>query len=747
MNYRRKVMIVDDSPVNRMIVSKILSDSFDVIEAENGLDALKILMNQAGSISLIILDIVMPVMDGYTFLESYSSIPQAGNIPVIVATQMDSEQDEVKALSAGAADFITKPYKPEVIRHRVANIIRMRENAAFINSIERDALTSLYTKEAFYTLAAEIIEHDPTNLFDIVCIDIENFHIVNDLYGEHEGDMLLCNIAQSLDAIVGSVGGIVSRFGGDVFAAILPVLDQLQWQEFVDEFQTKLKDQHIPSNVQVKYGIFRASDRSLSVRAMCDRAVQALSTIKGKYDVFHVYYDDEMGMRLKYELELASDMRRALSEQRFKVYYQPKYDLITEQIIGAEALVRWMHPEKGIISPAEFIPVFEANGFITQLDSFVWDTTCRDLRRWLDEGKKPMPVSVNVSRIDIYNESLPDILESIIHKYAIPINLLRLEITETAYVKNQQQLVRMVNRLKRHGFIIEMDDFGSGFSSLTMLSETPVDVIKLDMSLLANRYKSERSTSIIRFIINLADELGISVIAEGIETLDDLEYLKKLKCRYGQGFYFSKPLTADEYEKLMDAILMQPKDCLPKQAKTAIGSAAAEQSKGEMRSVVDAQGRQLDALTRLLHLSTFAEAAQKRLDECPDGNTLLVLNLDNFALVNENYGQKHCDDLLRSVAAFLHREFREDELISRVGSDEFAVFVSDGMPCESVCERMNGVCKRMIAQIGVSCSMGIALSEHLCAEFDVLYSNAVQAMREVKKTRKNGCAVYGKLGS
>ena len=980
MNYRRKILVVDDSSVNRMIVSKILSDSFDIIEAEDGLDAMEILTRDADSISLIILDIVMPIMDGYTFLENYSKISQAGSIPVIVATQMDSEKDEVHALSAGAADYITKPYKPDVIRHRVNNIIKLRETASLINTIERDMLTSLYTKEAFYTRANSLITHDPTNLFDIVCIDIENFRLVNDLFGEKEGDKLLCTIAESLDTIVGSVGGIVGRLGGDVFVAIMPVLDQLQWQEFVEEFQGNLKDSRMPANVQVKYGIYRTVDRSVSVRAMCDRALQALHSIKGKYGVTHAYYDDEMGSRRKYELALTTDMKGALSEEQFKVFYQPKYDLNTKKIIGAEALVRWLHPERGMISPGEFIPLFESNGFITQLDFFVWESVCKSLRKWLDEGKNPFPVSVNVSRIDIYNEALPEMLLGLISKYEIPAKLFHLEITETAYVKNQQQLIRMVNRLKKSGFIIEMDDFGSGFSSLTMLTEIPVDVIKLDMSLLTNRKKSDKSTSVLRFIINLSRELGIPVIAEGVETREDINYLKALKCKYGQGFFFSKPVAAEFYEKLMtdkdarfggaggetegavsgaialnlenvfgtlpcgiasfdlkngtleasndmfarivgysepselvqahplienlfvpefratcremmeklrsklmstveafgvvpetpdggesrctlmlrstvvsgrEVVMALLSDFSEEYAESAsyndlkaiIGNmpggmikfnaddyrvdfvsdsfseltgytgeetllkydgrfdrmiyredreytlaAMAEQLNmyGEavcdhrieladgtiqwftatIRLTRDGAGnrwcyamlhkksdipeRQLsnynthiDNLTHLLDKSAFEATATERLMEGCESSVLITLDLDNFSLVNENYGHKHCDELLKVVADFLRKEFRERDVIARIGSDEFAVLVTNASQPESVFERMNGICKRMIAQIGVSCSMGVAIGGKESTDFETLFTHAMRAMREVKKTRKNGCALYG----
>lgn len=283
---------------------------------------------------------------------------------------------------------------------------------------------------------------------------------------------------------------------------------------------------------------------------MCDRALTACNSIKGKYGISFAYYDDTFRQKTLSEQFILDGMRVALKEKQFVVYYQPKYALSTEEIIGAEALVRWQHPQKGLMSPAEFIPLFERNGFITDLDIYVWDAVCSDLNSWIREGKHIIPISVNVSRTDIYNPELPDILCALTDKYGIPISLLHLEITETAYTEDSDQLINTVNKLIELGFLIEMDDFGSGYSSLNMLSELPINILKLDMSFI-NESANDRKKRILRVITYLARELNLPVVAEGVETEKQVLLLRELGCDYAQGYYYARPKSKEDFIKLM----------------------------------------------------------------------------------------------------------------------------------------------------------------------------------------------------
>lgn len=546
---KRFVLVVDDTSVNRRLLSKILSDTYIVLEAENGKEALEVLEKYGDSISLILLDLVMPVMDGYEFLEKQQNIPILSTIPVIITTQKDSASDEIEALSKGASDFLTKPYNATIIKHRVANIIKIRETAAFVNVVEHDALTGLYNKEAFYERVSQILSCNTENdLYNIVCIDVENFKLFNDMFGEKEGDKFLCEVADAIKSNLTFFRGIASRITGDIFVALIPSKDHEE-QEFIKAIQKHIQGYTSRFNVILRFGIYQIVDEDISVRAMCDRAKLASQTIKGIYDRYFVYYDDEIRNSLMHQQELTGAMAEALETEQFKVYYQPKFSLDREDLIGGEALVRWHHPEKGFMPPADFIPLFERNGFITSIDLYVFETTCKLIKQWTEMGYKIVPISVNISRVDIYNNDLPNILTSIVEKYDIDKKYIHLEITETAYTENPRQLIEAVKIFKEKGFILEMDDFGSGYSSLNMLSDVPVDMLKLDMKFLQS--DSEKNKDILDFIVGLAQRLNLSVIAEGIETKGEANFLRKIGCEYGQGYYFSKPLPIEEFEKVI----------------------------------------------------------------------------------------------------------------------------------------------------------------------------------------------------
>lgn len=295
---------------------------------------------------------------------------------------------------------------------------------------------------------------------------------------------------------------------------------------------------------------------------MCDRAMLAAESIKGKYGVLSADYNDSIRTRLLNETEIANDMAAAVSERQFMVYLQPKYDLATEKIAGAEALVRWEHPTRGFMPPDQFVPLFEKNGFITELDTFVWEETCAIIRSWLDRGGKYVPVSVNVSRADIYDPELPEKLLDMVHRHKLEPKHLHLEITETAYTQNPQQLIEVVRRLKELGFLIEMDDFGSGYSSLNMLSELPIDILKLDMKFIQNEGKDGRR-NILSFVIGLAKWLNLIVVAEGVETREQMLTLRNMDCNLVQGYYYSRPLPAERFTGLlMDSEVVSIEDSL-----------------------------------------------------------------------------------------------------------------------------------------------------------------------------------------
>ena len=546
----KKILVVEDNALNRSLLCQILSADYDVEEAENGQEALGVLRQFGEGISLILLDIIMPVMDGYTFLSIMKADPSYSSIPVIVTTQNDAESDEVAALSHGATDFVAKPYKPQVILHRVAGIIRLRETAAMINMIQYDRLTGLYSKQYFYQQAGEVLLRNPDQQYDIICSDIENFKLINDVFGVKAGDSLLRGIGNAYAERLKGIG-ICGRLNSDQFVCLLKHRDDYTDDMFIEAsgLMNGLLDIH---NIVMKWGIYNVEDRSVPIEQICDRALLAARSIKGQYGKYFAIYDDTLRNQLLREQAITDSMESALSQNQFLVYLQPKYRIKDEALVGAEALVRWNHPFWGFLSPAEFIPLFEKNGFITRLDRFVWEKACAVLHDWDERGYYPMSVSVNVSRADIYNEDLADTLVTIIKKYDLDPSRLHLEITESAYTENPKQIIDTVTTLRELGFVIEMDDFGSGYSSLNMLNDMPIDILKLDMKFIRSEMAKPKSQGIPQFIINLARWMNLSVVAEGVETKAQLLRLTEIGCDYVQGYYFAKPMPCQEFEGLLD---------------------------------------------------------------------------------------------------------------------------------------------------------------------------------------------------
>lgn len=555
MVLKRKVLVVEDSVINRTMLGAILSSEYEVFEAENGEEALAVLKEHHEAISLILLDIMMPVMDGYTFLSIMKAEPAYTSIPVIVTTQSDSEEDEIAALAHGASDFVAKPYRPKVILHRVASIIHLRETAAMVNLFKYDRLTGLYSQEFFYQRVRETLLRNPDRDYDIICTDIENFKLINDIFGVSEGDELLRNTADCFKECIAE-NGICAHFNADHFGCLRERRSDY-FDAFFIQAEKAINARFNTKSILLKWGVYAVTDRSVSVEQMFDRAFLAIRTIKGCYGKHYAFYDDALRGKLLREQSITDSMESALAEGQFDIFLQPKYSVFGQKLAGAESLVRWVHPEWGVMSPAEFIPLFEQNGFITKLDQFIWDKTCETLREWLDKGYPSIPVSVNVSRADIYQADIADILIRMMRKYDLPCSSMPLEITESAYTENPEQIVDTVGHLRRLGFIVEMDDFGSGYSSLNMLNTMPLDVLKLDMQFIQSELIKSVDKGILPFVMEIARFLNLIVVAEGVETKEQLERLQEIGCDYVQGYYFAKPMPRLAFETLLKDLSAQ----------------------------------------------------------------------------------------------------------------------------------------------------------------------------------------------
>ncbi|MDO5115568.1 MAG: EAL domain-containing protein [Synergistaceae bacterium] len=415
-----------------------------------------------------------------------------------------------------------------------------------------DSLTGLMDKERFCKEAQALTAAGEKGQYCMVSVDIEHFKLFNEWYGRERGDILLRELSEILRKIAGEFGGLASRFGDDDFAMLLR-------SDFLSETAVVEKriTEHIfcaecGVNLLPAIGVYVVEDTSAPIQTIYDRATISMDLVKGRYLNRTQIYSDNMRRSLEDDQLLLAELKHALENDEFIIYLQPKCSIRTGKIVGSEALARWKHPTRGIVGPGDFIPFMERAGMIFEIDVRVWEATCRVLRSWIDAGIEPLPVSVNVSRADIYNRDLISVLCGLTDKYNIPRGLLNLEVTESVYVQNEEQMLKVMRELRSLGFLILMDDFGSGYSSLHMLKEMELDIIKIDMRFLEMSQENiRRGSSIIEFVIYLAKLLGYRVIAEGVETLEQAEFLLSQNCEYAQGYYFHKPMPVSEFEKLL----------------------------------------------------------------------------------------------------------------------------------------------------------------------------------------------------
>ncbi len=687
---KRRMLVVDDDKISRLMLSKVFGSEYQVEEAKNGAEAMLRLRHFSTSVSVVLLDLMMPDMDGYEVLRKMQADVDLRTIPVIVVSGSDDRETLLKAIESGATDYVTKPVDTELIRIRVRSAISKAENERLMaqnsylrlqreeelkyrtvlestgtvvveydwhnrvfiydNTITdclagsydhrplwqvflsdmvadssdvkamqdgllalatdrsrskfsrlvmlktpskqkhwfrmnvykqadsfglaekmmitfndvheevlsnekllfqatRDELTGLYNRAGFIRRATELIADREPGYYILACLDIEKFKVINDQYGTARGDEVLRQLARVLEGFNGGRDTLCCRVSGDNFTVLYPaaILDTAEIARNHDAAQ--LLDGTLPT-LRIYVGRCLVDDKSLPVSAIYDRASIAKETVKGRYDAYVATYDESMRASILRRQAITGQMNAALTGGQFEVWLQPQFNHSTGMLSGAESLVRWRHPKEGLIAPAAFIPIFEQNGFVYELDKFVWEQTCVLLRGWLDRGLHPVPVSVNISRYDVFRGDLISVVSGLVEKYGLSRDMLRLEITESAFSESSEQIIRVVRQLVELGFVVEIDDFGSGYSSLNTLKDVPAQVLKLDMKFLENDSNAQRGGSIIESVIRMARWLGMSVIAEGVETVEQADYLRSIGCEHIQGFLYSRPVEAPEFERI-----------------------------------------------------------------------------------------------------------------------------------------------------------------------------------------------------
>ena len=689
---KHRMLVVDDDKMACQLLAAIFKDKFIVDTVNDGRMALIRMRRYGAGISVVLLDLLMPGLDGFAILEKMRESAEMRTIPVVVVSSASDPEVSLRAIQSGASDFVTKPIDPNIIRTRVESAVSKAENERlraqnsylqlqsgeeakyrtviestgtivieydWVNNVfsydpsiseyisgtydgrrlwqimlsdrvaasmdvkamqefvhdlandrdhsvgsmivllkaasgdkhwfrlsvfkkedeyrltkkllltfndvneevlvdnklrfqaERDDLTGLYNRRTFLAKAEEMMRSKPAGYYFISVIDIDGFKTINDRFGHAEGDRMLRYMADRLQGLADRVTGLCGRLGSDVFVTLCPhnqsvlKLSDRQPKELLSGYQLGLE-------LTCSAGHYLVDDPDITMDKMLDRASLAKQSVKGSYSSKQAWYDEGMREQVLFEQEIVGSMETALDSGEFELHLQPQYDQTNGRMFGAEALVRWRH-NGTVLPPDRFIPLFEKNGFIMRLDEYVWEQTCVLLRRWLDEGRVVVPVSVNLSRVDLYNPELRGLLNGLIEKYRLSVTLLRLEITETAYTQDSRQLIEVVDGLRKDGFFIEMDDFGSGYSSFNMFKDIMVDMVKLDMKFLmtADNGNAGRSGLILNSIVRLSRWLNIPVIAEGVETPRQADFLKTIGCNLAQGYLYARPMPVSEFEELL----------------------------------------------------------------------------------------------------------------------------------------------------------------------------------------------------
>ena len=546
---RRLILIVEDEFVNREILRMILEQDYETAVAETGAEAMAFIRENRETLSLVLLDLNLPDGHGLDILRKMKEDELTSRLPVIVLTS--DKEAEVESLNSGASDFISKPYPMnEIIRARIRRTIELSENRDLIRWTERDQLTGLYNRDYFYRYADRYDVFHKDEPTDALNVDVSRFHMINERYGKAAGDEMLRRIARELRRLVGPSGGIVCRREADTFQVYCPHRED--YAAFADSVAAAACGDGM-GKIRIRIGVFPNVDKSMEMAHRFHNAKQAADQIRGSYTRTVAFYDDELHAKEAFAERLLDGFQAALDRKQFVVYFQPKYDIRpdTPLLCGAEALVRWKHPELGMVSPGVFIPLFESNGLIRELDNYVWRESAAQLGVWKRRFGSIVPVSVNMSRIDVLDPALTGTLRKLVMDNALDYSDLHLEVTESAYTQDADQILSTVRTLREMGFIIEMDDFGSGYSSLNMISTLPIDVLKLDMQFIRTAFSENGDTRMLEIVCDISRLLQVPMIAEGVETKEQMRALRELGCDIAQGYCFARPMPAEEFEQYL----------------------------------------------------------------------------------------------------------------------------------------------------------------------------------------------------
>ncbi len=727
MNGRRQVLVAAGEPESRQRLSGMLANGYEVISVATGASVLEQLYANKDSMGLVLLELPLPDMQGIDIIRQVNEDPQLMRIPVVALA--DDKAMEAELLNGGAMDFIAaSDLRPDALLARVRHAIELSENRYIIRFAERDQLTGLYNKEFFFSYAEQYDAYHKDLAMDAILVNVSHFHMINERYGKAYGDDVLRRIGGRIADHVHPDGGIVCRREGDTFLIYCP-----HRQDYDKILQNACSG--MDSRVHLRMGVYPNVDKALDMDQRFDRAKLASDTVRNSYTRTVAIYDDKLHKNEIYTEQLLLDFPKAIEEKQFVVYYQPKFEIQPTMPVlnSAEALVRWKHPKLGMISPGDFIPLFESNGLIRTLDSYVWRTVAAQMRDWKDRIGFCVPVSVNVSRVDIFDYDLVDHMRRLVQEFDLSPDEFLLEITESAYTQDSAQIIETVKRLRDAGFHIEVDDFGSGYSSLNMIASLPMDALKLDMEFMRNAFKERKNTKMLDAVIDIAYSLEVPTIAEGVETAEQMFALKEMGCDIVQGYYFSRPVPAEEYERF----LVERKQMLDG---TADHDRELKVKPAEQFAYEALHDPQTGLYNHSAYKMLLKDADQRNI-------ALLIANLDDYDAILRENGQSAADECVQLVASVLHHSFRSVDFVCRIGVDEFAVIMTrvnsgmKGLISEKV-DRINALIRENGRELPpITLSLGVAFADRENPQGDIFHDADV-ALSRMKAMKQHGWAIF-----
>lgn len=546
---KKTILVVDDEPINRDILSAILKEDFEVIEADDGKVALDILLKEEQKIDLVLLDVFMPY-DGREVLKQRQQNPKLKKVPFIVCTS--DKNIEKECFHLGVNDFVKKPYEnPDIIIARIKRMIELYEDRSILKEVEREKLTNFYNREFFKKYTQQFDSLYPDLKKDMVALSVNRFRLINELYGRDFGDKILLAITLTLNKHLENCRAIVGKDGGSTFIVYSEHKDS--YEDLVKEINASMKNIR-DIGIFIRAGIYPFVDPDMDKEIVIDRTEATMDSSINDYSKKITIYNEEKQAKTLHLEELVNNFEQALEEEQFKLYFQPKYNITGEKpsLTSAEVLVRWISPKFGFVNPGEFISLFEENGLISQLDSYIFKKAAVYMGEWKKRYGKTIPLSLNLSRVDIYRPTLVEDIIELVDSNDVPRKDYFIEITESAFVEDAREVIPVITKIRNSGFKVEIDDFGSGYSSFGALADLPFDVLKIDMQFIRAMDRNPKVRDIIKMIINLSKTMNAITVAEGVETKEHYEFLKESGCDVIQGYYLSKPLPLEDFVKLIE---------------------------------------------------------------------------------------------------------------------------------------------------------------------------------------------------